>query len=316
MERHLRCSIALVFGLGIHFLLTTPSCADDIERSLQDHYRGKILVLRGFYAGEQLRYDASGALSQWNVGDWTIDGFVQVDKIQSSGQNLRIKARRLMVVSAGGKGFQFAGEEVLKKHKKLKKAALVEIEASLSTESITEENANAALARIFLNSKDQFADLVPAFWNPCVAEGISGKNEACRFSAEMVAVPGMNAPPQATTSSAAAQTPAMSPPSSTSASVLQPFKVGPGMKPPKPIFQPEPSFSEIARKAKFQGVVTLGLMVDKDGFPKNIHIKSPLGAGLDAQAVQTVGTWKFEPAMKDGQPVAVAVAVEVDFHLY
>jgi TonB family protein len=62
--------------------------------------------------------------------------------------------------------------------------------------------------------------------------------------------------------------------------------------------------------------MTMGLIVDKDGLPKNIHILSPLGAGLDAKAVQAVENWKFQPAEKDGQPVAVQIAIEVDFHLY
>jgi protein TonB len=58
------------------------------------------------------------------------------------------------------------------------------------------------------------------------------------------------------------------------------------------------------------------LIVDEEGVPKNIQISSPLGAGLDARAVQAVKTWIFEPAQKDGQPVAVKIAVEVAFHLY
>ena len=62
--------------------------------------------------------------------------------------------------------------------------------------------------------------------------------------------------------------------------------------------------------------MSMGLIVDKEGHPHNIHILSPLGAGLDAKAVQAVATWKFQPAEKDGEPVAVQIAVEVDFHLY
>jgi Gram-negative bacterial TonB protein C-terminal len=37
----------------------------------------------------------------------------------------------------------------------------------------------------------------------------------------------------------------------------------------------------------------------------------PLGMGLDENAVATVSTWRFAPATKDGQPVAVAV---YEFH--
>jgi len=94
------------------------------------------------------------------------------------------------------------------------------------------------------------------------------------------------------------------------------FRVGAGVSPPRVIYQPEPEFSEEARKAKFQGICTLALVVGADGRPSNIRVQSSLGMGLDEKAIEAVKNWKFEPAMKDGHPVAVAIAVEVDFHLY
>ena len=51
-------------------------------------------------------------------------------------------------------------------------------------------------------------------------------------------------------------------------------------------------------------------------FPSNIRVLSSLGMGLDEKAIEAVKNWKFEPAMKDGHPVRVEIAVEVDFHLY
>ncbi|HEY3972257.1 MAG TPA: energy transducer TonB [Candidatus Sulfotelmatobacter sp.] len=94
------------------------------------------------------------------------------------------------------------------------------------------------------------------------------------------------------------------------------FHVGGGVSPPRPIYNPEPEFSEEARKAKYQGVCTLGLIVGTDGRPSNIRVLSSLGMGLDERAIEAVKNWKFEPAMKDGHPVRVEIAVEVDFHLY
>src|SRR5579871_4958535 len=94
------------------------------------------------------------------------------------------------------------------------------------------------------------------------------------------------------------------------------FHVGGGVSPPRVIHQVDPEFSEEARKAKYQGTCTLGLIVGTDGRPSQIRVLSSLGMGLDEKAIEAVKNWVFEPAMKDGHPVRVEIAVEVDFHLY
>jgi protein TonB len=40
-----------------------------------------------------------------------------------------------------------------------------------------------------------------------------------------------------------------------------------------------------------------------------------LGEDLDEKAVEAVRNWKFQPALKDGKPVAVAINVMVKFVL-
>ena len=55
--------------------------------------------------------------------------------------------------------------------------------------------------------------------------------------------------------------------------------------PPKEIFSPEPQFSGFAGGIGIQGTLTLGLIVDDLGFRGIYEILSPLGAGLDEQAV-------------------------------
>jgi len=42
----------------------------------------------------------------------------------------------------------------------------------------------------------------------------------------------------------------------------------------------------------------------------------PLGLGLDESAVNTVRTWKFHPAIREGVPVAVRMLVETSFRIY
>jgi TonB family protein len=94
------------------------------------------------------------------------------------------------------------------------------------------------------------------------------------------------------------------------------FRVGGGVSAPKALFAPDPEYSEEARKAKYQGTCVLWLIVGPDGRPRDIRIARSLGLGLDEKAIEAVKQWKFEPAMKDGKPVAVQINVEVDFRLY
>jgi len=94
------------------------------------------------------------------------------------------------------------------------------------------------------------------------------------------------------------------------------FRVGGGVSPPKAIYSPEPEYSEEARKAKFQGTCVLWLIVGPDGRPRDIRVARTLGLGLDEKAIEAVKTWRFDPAKKDGKPVAVQVNVEVSFRLY
>ena len=95
-----------------------------------------------------------------------------------------------------------------------------------------------------------------------------------------------------------------------------PYRVGGGVSAPKPVFTPDPEYSEEARKSKYQGVVVLWLVIGPDGRPHEIRVARPLGMGLDEKAIEAVRTWRFEPARKDGQPVAVQMNVEVSFRLY
>jgi len=94
------------------------------------------------------------------------------------------------------------------------------------------------------------------------------------------------------------------------------FRVGGGVSAPKAIYAPDPEYSEEARKAKFMGVCALSLIVGADGRPRDIEVARSVGLGLDEKAIEAVKMWKFDPATKDGKPVAVKINVEVTFHLY
>lgn len=93
-------------------------------------------------------------------------------------------------------------------------------------------------------------------------------------------------------------------------------KIGPGVTPPRPINSVEAEFSDEARRKKIQGIVLISMIVDKNGLPANPQVVKAIGHGLDEKALDAVRLYRFQPAMRDGQPVAVRITVEVNFRLY
>ena len=57
------------------------------------------------------------------------------------------------------------------------------------------------------------------------------------------------------------------------------------------------------------------MIVDPQGNPQDIKVVRSLGMELDEKAIEAVKRWKFQPSMKDGIPVAIAIKVEVNFRL-
>ena len=94
------------------------------------------------------------------------------------------------------------------------------------------------------------------------------------------------------------------------------YHVGGGVSAPELIFAPDPEFSDEARRAKYQGVCVVSLIVDAQGNPQRVEVVRHLGMGLDEKAQQAVKQYKFKPAMLNGRPVPVEVNIEVNFRIY
>jgi TonB family protein len=85
---------------------------------------------------------------------------------------------------------------------------------------------------------------------------------------------------------------------------------------PSCLYCPEPQYSEDARKAKFQGIVVLQVIIQPDGHATNIQVVKGAGLGLDEKAIEAVKTWRFKPAVgPNGTPVATITPIEVNFRL-
>jgi TonB family protein len=88
-----------------------------------------------------------------------------------------------------------------------------------------------------------------------------------------------------------------------------------GVTVPAVTYRVEPSYTAEAKEARIQGTVKLSLVVNAQGHADDIQVTQSLETGLDLNAVAAVSQWLFKPGTKDGQPVDVAVAIEINFRL-
>ncbi len=80
------------------------------------------------------------------------------------------------------------------------------------------------------------------------------------------------------------------------------------------IHRVEPEYTVEARKAGYQGTVTLEIIVEKDGSVTFNKIVRILGFGLDEKAIAAIKQWKFAPVSEECR-VRRALPVQINFHL-
>jgi TonB family protein len=103
------------------------------------------------------------------------------------------------------------------------------------------------------------------------------------------------------------------------------YRVGPSgdksVTPPKVVYSVQAPFSDEARFQKGKDRIRyfeneISLIVDAKGRPQDLCVAKSAGYGLDAKAAEAIRKYEFDPAKKDGKPVAVRITVEVQFKLY
>ena len=279
----MRMKAIFVLALTCGFLSAAVGADEQLERSLNDQYRNKALYLRHSYKSGSQEYDADGQpLRGGEEGAWTLYGRIVVRKIAIGTDALRIDGNRATC------GFDAKGMVPFEEHESVK------IKIYLRAPVTSADQANAVLGRVFALSREDIVNSAPLYWQAILAK-------------ELAPHPTVDTPQNSLTGQ-------KEPPPTFGDAKF--FKMGEaGVTPPRILYKREPAFTDVARHHGFQGVVGLNALIDSTGRIKDVRLVHVIGMGLDESAIETVKTWRFAPATKDGVPVPVAVYIEVDYHL-
>ena len=96
-----------------------------------------------------------------------------------------------------------------------------------------------------------------------------------------------------------------------------PVRVGGNVKAPVIIesTRVDPRYTEVARRARIQGIVIIEAVIDRQGNVTEARILRGLPMGLDAEALNAIRQWKFRPGTLNGQPVPVYYNLTINFRL-
>lgn len=277
---------SMPFCLIVLTTLITGTCLaqtqQDIESALRNEYQGKVLIVRGFYTGAKLEFESNGKI----VGDakngyWSSDALLKVDLISVRHKYLRLSGHRVLSL--------FDASEGVFKDSPTNEPLEITIQIDPAWNVLPDFL--AAIDRVLTSDRTYLTSGAPEYWGCWLSGRIVRTNDPfgwkCISVQNIPSKPGRGA-----------------------------FRVGGGVSAPRALAAPDPAYTKVAQKAKFQGTSVLFVIIDERGEAAEIRIARPLGGGLDDKAVEAVRSWKFTPAMKDGHPVPVQVNVEVNFRLY
>ena len=145
---------------------------------------------------------------------------------------------------------------------------------------------------------------------PVVAPDAIGVESGVVFEPESVATTDIDSIITGVVGQVAIEAPPVAPPPAATG----PIRPGGHIKPPARTKYVAPSYPEIARQARVQGVVILEAIIGVDGKVEQLRVmrSQPL---LDDAALAAVREWEYTPTLLNGQPTPVIMTVTVQFHL-
>ena len=329
-------------ALAPHFDTAEATPAGDSKSSgitedeLRRRLAGKTFYLRGGYLDNSLEFDEHGRLTSHSpAGSYTLC-LIQVDKVHLAKHRVELTGVRYGLHFLGALPYEdpasaadrvritpkkkvvritFDRELVVtpkkKKNKGGKDQDVKQDAPAASQEPPTEDEARAAMAA------------APAAEQPADARGVTTTTSPAHAkkvledALDAAFAPSLDARLVATLpdfwklyyQAAAAQsdyTPA-------DPAVLRQSQVDQKARLTSPV---EPPSNEYAQTAGVVGMALYHAVIGVDGKPREIVVGRPIGFGLDESAADSIRKATYQPAMKDGKPVAVVIDLVVQFRIY
>jgi TonB family protein len=95
--------------------------------------------------------------------------------------------------------------------------------------------------------------------------------------------------------------------------VTYPRPVGSDLAGPVPLHKVDPKYPPELRTAHVEGEVILYAIIRKDGTVDSIQLVHGVEAHLDANAMEALAQWKFQPAEQHGEPIDLEAVVHIPF---
>ncbi len=273
-----RLPLAVLLLCGISVLAFGSDNQKEIERGLREAYLGHFLSLKSPSYSDHLRFRPDGASEDAiKPAPWTTFGLFQVTKLSVKKDRIEIEGDHL-VIAWRAEQTPYLLPLVIGKKLKI----TLESYAPISDTDQTTQ----MFKRVF--DHGNIDRRIAAYWKPD-ASAIAAFRKPGNTHEEYGVLEGNR----------------------------KVFGVKAGIvSPPRPMYDPDPPYTDAARKDKLQGITVLRLVVNENGLPEIIEITKNLGDGLDLAALDAISQWRFQPAKMNGTPIAVLISVEVNFRLY
>jgi TonB family protein len=259
-----------------------PTIPADPVLTAAAHLAGEAFFLRGFYSADTLAYDATGVLEgpPPRPADWTLSAINILTVARRGPDTVELDGVRVAIrYNPDAHEFQRHPQNI----EKVRILVRLADPGPGIDAAATAHQLRAALAAIFAIGIDPALQRsMPPLWShffdpslPWPPDALTGQTIYPLFGSQ----PGQ--PPDVT--------------------------------PPQLAHRVDPQFTDAAALDRVSGPMQLRIVVDARGLVQHIVVAHPLGYGLEQQAADAVAKWRFDPATRQGQPVASAIPVNLNF---